>query len=61
MIILIIGNVYLFTCTSLPVYDFFIQELFFKVGSRISGNGAHMYKGVGVQFADFVSFSQNIL
>ena len=26
-------------------------------GSRISGKGVHMYKGLGVRFADFVSFS----
>ena len=25
-------------------------------GSRISGKGVHMYKGVGVGFADFISF-----
>ena len=25
-------------------------------GLKISGNGVHMYKGVGVRFADFVSF-----
>ena len=30
-------------------------------GSRISGNGAHIYKGVGVHFADFISFFLNIL
>ena len=23
-------------------------------GSRISGKGVHMYKGVGVRFADFI-------
>ena len=26
-------------------------------GSRISGKGVHMYKTVGVRFADFISFS----
>ena len=43
-----------------PVY----QELIFtdehketRGGSRISGKGVHMYKGVGVRFADFLSFS----
>ena len=25
-------------------------------GSRISGKGVHMYKGVGVRLADFISF-----
>ena len=30
-------------------------------GSRISGKGAHMYKGVGVRFADFISFCLNDL
>ena len=29
-------------------------------GSRISGKGVHMYKGVGVGFADFISFFLNI-
>ena len=29
-------------------------------GSRISGKGVHMYKGVGVRFADFISFFSNI-
>ena len=29
-------------------------------GSRISGKGVHMYKGVGVRFADFISFFLNI-
>ena len=29
-------------------------------GSRISGKGVHMYKGVWVRFADFVSFCLNI-
>ena len=26
--------------------------------SNISGKGVHLYKGVGVHFADFISFSQ---
>ena len=26
----------------------------FRGGSRISGKGVHMYKGVGVRFADFI-------
>ena len=29
-------------------------------GSRSSGKGVHMYKGVGVRFADFISFLLNI-
>ena len=29
-------------------------------GSRNSGNEVHMYKGVGVRFADFISFFLNI-
>ena len=34
-------------------------ELCFKNrgGSRISGKGVHMYKGVGVRFADLSQFS----
>ena len=28
-------------------------------GSRISGKGGHMYKGIGVRFADFLSFFSN--
>ena len=29
-------------------------------GSRIYGKWVHIYKGVGVRFADFISFSLNI-
>ena len=29
-------------------------------GSRISGKGVHMYRGVGIRFADFRSFFLNI-
>ena len=29
----------------------------FRGRSRISGKGVHMYKGVGVPIADFISFS----
>ena len=29
-------------------------------GSMISGKGVHIYKGVGVRFADFISFVLNI-
>ena len=29
-------------------------------GSRISGKGVHMHYGVGVRFADFISFFLNI-
>ena len=29
-------------------------------GSRISGKGVHMYKGVGGSLADFISFFLNI-
>ena len=32
----------------------------FSGGSRVSGKGVHMYKGVGVRFADFLSFFLNI-
>ena len=28
----------------------------FRGGSRFTGKGVHMYKGVGVHFADFISF-----
>ena len=31
-----------------------------EVHGRISGKGVHMYKGVGVHFADFISFLLNI-
>ena len=30
---------------------------FHRGGARISGKGAHIYKGLGVRFADFISFS----
>ena len=33
---------------------------FNRGGFRISGKGVHMYKGVGVRFADFISFFLNI-
>ena len=29
-------------------------------GSRISGSWVHLYKGVGVRFANFISFFLNI-
>ena len=29
---------------------------YFRDGFRISGKGVHMYKGMGVRFADFISF-----
>ena len=29
---------------------------YIRGGSRISGNGVHMYKGVGGRFAGFISF-----
>ena len=32
----------------------------FRGGSKISENWAHMYKGVGVRFSDFISFFFNI-
>ena len=32
----------------------------FVCGSRIHGKGVHMYKGVGVRIADFISFFLNI-
>ena len=32
----------------------------YRGGSRISGKGVHMYKGVGVRFADWIYFSLNI-
>ena len=31
-------------------------EFNYSGGSMISGKGVHMYKGVGVRFADFFSF-----
>ena len=31
-----------------------------RSGPRISGKGVHTYKGVGVHFADFISFFLNI-
>ena len=30
-----------------------------KAGPRISGKGAHMFKGAGISFADFISFFLN--
>ena len=30
-------------------------------GSRVSGKGVRIYKGVGVRFADFISFFLNII
>ena len=41
-----------------PNYYIFIGYL--NKGSRISRKGSHMYKGVEVQFADFISFCLNI-
>ena len=29
---------------------------YFRGGSRISGNGVHMHKCIGVRSADFISF-----
>ena len=37
-----------------------IDQALIRVGSRISGNGVHMYKYVGVCFASFISFFLNI-
>ena len=37
-----------------------IGSMRLRGGSRISGNGVHMYKGVGVRFAAFISFFFNI-
>ena len=34
--------------------------LLIRGGSRISGKGVRMYKGMGVHFADFISFFFNI-
>ena len=33
---------------------------FSRGGSRISEKGVHLYKGVGVRLADFISFFLNI-
>ena len=32
----------------------------FRGGTRISGKGVHVYKDVGVRFADFISFFSSI-
>ena len=32
----------------------------YRVESRISGKGVHMYKGAGFAFSDFISFFLNI-
>ena len=40
-----------------PAKDEFSKS---RGGSRISGKGVRMYKGVGVRFADFISFFLNI-
>ena len=50
---------------SVTIYEWHVSLLFgitpdFRGGSRISGKGFHMYKGVGVRFADFISFFLNI-
>ena len=34
--------------------------IFCRGGSRISGKGVHMYKGVGARFADFIAFFLNM-
>ena len=36
------------------------QNQLIRGGSRISGKGVRMYKGVGVSFAHFISFFLNI-
>ena len=41
-----------------PSVQFLVS--FYSGGSRISGKGDHMYKGVGLRFADFLSFFLNI-
>ena len=46
-------------------WGFFCNSIKFQFGQdgtawggfRISEKGVHMYKGVGVRFADFISFS----
>ena len=42
-----------------PKIDFF-SLVDFRGGSRISGKGVHIHKGVRVHFADFISFFLNI-
>ena len=37
-----------------------LRQVTFRGGSRISGMGVHMYNGVGVHFAYFISFVLNI-
>ena len=41
-------------CHSMPI------DNEFRGGSRLSGKGIHMYKGVRVRFADFIALFLNI-
>ena len=43
-----------------PSYTCILAMPGVRGGSRISGKGVRMYKGMGVSFADFVSFILNI-
>ena len=40
--------------------DYFGKNFPLRGGSWFSGKGVHMYEGVGVPFADFISFFLNI-
>ena len=48
------------TNESIRIYSLLKKLAKYRGGSRISGKGVHMYKGVGVRFADFISFFLNI-
>ena len=43
-----------------PDSHFFAKVTSSRGGSRISGKGVHIYKGMGVRFASFISFFLNI-
>ena len=43
-----------------PELDYIHFWCIYRGGSKISGNGVHMFKGKGVRSADFISFFLNI-
>ena len=45
---------------SCPVVSDLDNHTVYRGGSRIFGKGVHMYKGVGVRFAEFILFFLNI-
>ena len=53
-----VSRLYTQTVRSLFVAEQFMSQ--HRCGSRVSGKAVHMYKGLGVCFADFISFFINI-